>query len=47
MKTPETIMDGYNFAAFTEQQKSDYAEYGLLPGGPILTHIGKFSWTPR
>jgi hypothetical protein len=40
MKTPENIMDSYDMATFTEQQKSDYAEYGILPGKPVWNNFG-------
>lgn len=40
MKTPESIMDGYDMSTFTEQQKSDYAEYGILPGLPVWNNFG-------
>lgn len=39
MKTPESIMDGYDMSTFTEQQKSDYAEYGILPGWPAWNNF--------
>lgn len=39
MKTPESIMDGYDMSTFTEQQKSDYAEYGILPGLPVWNNF--------
>lgn len=39
MKTPESIVDGYDMSTFTEQQKSDYAEYGILPGPPAWNNF--------